>query len=102
MLLGWLGARLVMRVELVLLLFCMALVPSLGRELVLCCLADTAVVVLGVGAVVLAGFSGRSSSSDRRARTVASGTLLLLPYLELMEERTELEIDPELSSLSLS
>ena len=67
----------------------------------LCCRADTEPDALE-GMVVLAGFSGRSSSSESRARTVVSGTLLRRPYLELMEERTELEMDPELSSLSLS
>ena len=36
MLLGWLGATLVIIVELVLLLFWIALVPNRGRELVLC------------------------------------------------------------------
>jgi len=40
-LLGWLGAKLGVVVDisvvLVLLDFCMALVPSLGREFVLCC-----------------------------------------------------------------
>jgi hypothetical protein len=101
MLLGWLGATLVIIVELVLLLFWIALVPSRGRELVLCCLADTAPEALE-GIVVRAGFSGLSSSSERRASTCVSGTLLLRPYLELMEERTELEMEPELSSLSLS
>ena len=47
MLLGWLGAAVVLvviRVLLVLFVFCMALVPSLGRELVLwCCLAEVAI-----------------------------------------------------------
>ena len=69
MLLGWVGgATLLIMVELVLLLFWMALVPSRGRELVLCCLTETAPEALE-GIVVRAGFSGLSSSSERRAST---------------------------------
>ena len=55
-------------VELVLLFFWIALVPRRGSELVLCCLTDTAPDALD-GIVVLAGFSGLSSSSERRAST---------------------------------
>ena len=68
MLLGWLGATLVIIVELVLLLFWIALVPNRGKELVLCCLTETAPEALE-GIVVRAGFSGLSSSSERRAST---------------------------------
>lgn len=75
MLLGWLGAALLIRVEL--LLFWMALVPRRGRELVLCCRTDTEAEALGME--VRTGFSGRSSSSESLARTVVSGTLLRRP-----------------------
>ena len=110
MLLGWLGAELmllVIKVVLVLLDFCMALVPSLGKEFVLCCLVEgnpDIVIEVDEEGIVRGGAGGDcgGESSDSLANTVVSGTLLLLPYLLLMLLRTELEMLPEASSESLS
>ena len=107
-LLGWLGADvvlLVIKVVLVLLDFCMALVPSLGKEFVLCCLVEgnpDIVIEVAEEGIVRGGGECGGESSDSLAKTVVSGTLLLLPYLLLMLLRTELEMLPEASSESLS
>jgi len=107
-LLGWLGADivlLVIKVVLVLLDLEMALVPNLGKELVLCCLVegnpDIVIEVVEEGIVRGGGECG-GESSDSLAKTVVSGTLLRLPYLLLILLRTELEILPDASSESLS
>ena len=85
-----------MRMVDVVLLFWIALVPSLGRELVECCLE--AMIWMLVVAVLVAGAGGGlgeagGESSDSLASTWASGTELLLPYLELTLLLTELLTD---------
>lgn len=80
---------LLIKVLLVLFVFCREFVPSLGNELVLCCLALLiAVTAGGANVFVLVGITSwflewvellDSSEGASLAWTCVSGTLLLLP-----------------------
>lgn len=80
------------------LFFCMELVPNLGSEFVLWRTETAPLYVGGTGRGTV-GLGGGESSA-RRARICCSGTLLRLPYLELMLLRTLLEALAESESES--
>ena len=87
MLLGWLGPLplLLSRVLELVLVFWMELVPSRGRELVLCPDTARAEEIVTAAAAEVAGGTGLpdpepgAESSDSRASTWASGTELRRP-----------------------